>query len=232
MTTAAASSGRRSRPSLSRELIVETALRLTLEQPATPLTLARLGTELAADPTALYRHFRSRDELIRELGDHLFGEVAAMVDLAGSWHDALREIAGTVRLVMLRRPALAADLGVRFTGGPNERAGVAIIADVFRRAGFAEDQVLPQTRAFGEFMLAHVVMSASLLTMTPDGQEFELQVARSLYGPAVRSTSYEYESDVASQIVDIYIDGLAAALERQAGSVPRANMIHHERGDQ
>ena len=39
-------STRRMRPALSRDVIAEVALRLTLEQPATPLTLARLGAEV------------------------------------------------------------------------------------------------------------------------------------------------------------------------------------------
>ena len=61
-------SARRSRPVLSRDVIAHVALRLTLEQPATPLTLARLGAELGADPTALYRHYRSRDESVARPG--------------------------------------------------------------------------------------------------------------------------------------------------------------------
>lgn len=228
--TAVPSTARRTRASLSRELILETALRITLEQPTTPLTLSRLGAELAADPTALYRHFRSRDELIRELGDHLFGEAAELIDTSGDWRDSLRAVASAVREVMLRRPALAADLGVRFTGGPNERTGAGIVADVFRRAGFPEAEVLGHTRAFGEFMLAQVVMAASMLAMPPDAQEFELGVARSLYGPSMGDTPYEYEDDVASQIVDIYVAGLEARLARTAPTAG-ADEIHHERGD-
>lgn len=222
---------KRTRASLSRELIIDTALRVTLEQPTTPLTLTRLGAELSADPTALYRHFRNRDELVRELGDHLFGEVAVMIDASGDWQEVLRDIAVTMRRVMLQRPALAADLGVRFTGGPNERAGAAVIFDVLRRAGFAEEDVPRLARAFGEFMLAQVVMAASMLSMSADAQEFELQVARSLYGPSMGATPYDYEDDVGRQIIDTYLAGLAAELEAQARPTPRANMIHHERGD-
>ena len=39
-----------------------------------PLTVRRLGKELGADPTAIYRHFRDKDELVRAVLDRLVHE--------------------------------------------------------------------------------------------------------------------------------------------------------------
>lgn len=222
---------RRTRPVLSRDSIADTAMRLTLEQPTTPLTLARLGAELAADPTALYRHYRSRDELIRELADRLYGEVVDSATITDDWVESLRNVAGTLRTVMLRRPALAADIGTRFTGGPNERRGVAQLRSILRGAGFPEADIANHLRALGEMVLAEVVMTATLLALSPDAQRFELDVARSLYGGDT-DDSLQYEDSTFSWIFETYLEGLQVHLRRATRPSAGANMINHERGEQ
>ena len=225
------STAARLRPVLSRDTIADTALRMTLEQPALPFTLARLGAELSADPTAIYRHYRSRDELVRDLGDRLFGEVADTVVITDDWVESLRNVAATVRAVMLRRPALAADLGTRFTGGANEQRGIVILRGIMQRAGFPDDMIAHHLRAFGELMLAEVVMTATLLSMSPEGQQFELDVSQSLYG-RVAGDSLEYEDRTFQWILDTYLDGLQVQLERSQRRIEGAATIHHERGEQ
>jgi AcrR family transcriptional regulator len=224
-------SARRPRPVLSRELIADTAMRLTLEQPTTTLTLARLGAELSADPTALYRHYRSRDELIRELADRLYGEIADVVIITDDWTESLRNAAGAIRSVMLRRPALAADIGTRFTGGANERRGSGILRDVLVRAGFSEPEVADHLRALGEMILSGVVMTATLLILPPEEQEFELSVAGALYGGEARD-SLDYENRTFSWIFETYLEGLQARLRRTTHPREGVNMIDHERGEQ
>ncbi len=222
---------RRSRPTLSRDTIADTAMRVTLEQPTTPLTLARLGAELSADPTALYRHYRSRDELIRELADRLFGEITDTAEITDDWIESLRNIAATIRIVLLRRPALAADMGTRFTGGPNERRGVAMLREILLRAGFPETDVPNHLRALGELVLAEVVMAASLLALPRDAQEFELSVARSLYG-ADSGDSMTYEAHTFSWIFETYLNGMQLQLREGVHPAPGANMNRQQGGEQ
>jgi AcrR family transcriptional regulator len=57
---------------LDRELIVQAARRVLAEEGLGKLTVRRIGQELGADPTAIYRHFRSKDELVTELVDLAF----------------------------------------------------------------------------------------------------------------------------------------------------------------
>jgi AcrR family transcriptional regulator len=221
----------RQRPVLSRERIADTAMRMTLEQPTSTLTLARLGAELSADPTAIYRHYRSRDELIRELADRLYGEVVDSAVITDDWVESLRNVAGTLRTVMLRRPALAADMGTRFTGGPNERRGVAQLRGILRDAGFPEADIANHLRALGEMVLAEVVMTATLLVLSPEAQRFELDVARSLYGGDA-DDSLRYEDNTFSWIFETYLDGLQVRLRRTVHPHEGGNMIDHERGEQ
>ena len=50
------------------------------------LTLRMVGAELGADPTAIYRHFTSKDSLVVAMGDRLFGEVVA-AEYPADWRE-------------------------------------------------------------------------------------------------------------------------------------------------
>ncbi|HEU4658536.1 MAG TPA: TetR/AcrR family transcriptional regulator [Capillimicrobium sp.] len=62
-----------SRPRLDRERILDAAEAIVREEGVGRLTMRRIGAELGADPTAVYRHFRNKDELLIQLADRLFG---------------------------------------------------------------------------------------------------------------------------------------------------------------
>ena len=54
----------RVRPQLDAATILEAALRLSVAGNSEALTVRSLGKEFGADPTAIYRHFRDKDELV------------------------------------------------------------------------------------------------------------------------------------------------------------------------
>lgn len=206
----------RSRPVLSREVITEAALRLTLEQPTAPLTLARLGAALGADPTAIYRHFRNRADLVAHLYEHLFGEASAGFELPDDWRDALVGIASRVRSTLLSRPALAVEAGVRFTGGANERAGVEMVIDVFRRAGFPDADARLHARIFGALLMATITSSAAALIGDDAGHTDDLAVAARLFGQDLPDSIGEYEEQTFALVLRTHVAGLEALLRSAA----------------
>jgi AcrR family transcriptional regulator len=214
MTTAArrptrVTSAAKVRPSLSRERIAATALRLTEDEPTTPLTLSRLGAELGADPTAIYRHYRNREELLLDVFEHAYGEVLARYRPGNDWRSSLTMMATTTRSVLLKRPALVAEVGYRFTGGPREAEAIAITHRLVVAAGLGPEDALQHVRVYGEMMLAHVMMSAASISSSPDVQRLELAHGARLYGydPA---TVRSYEDDTFAQMLATYLTGLAA----------------------
>jgi AcrR family transcriptional regulator len=205
-----ANSEARPRPVLSRDVIAEAALRLTLEQPNTPLTLSRLGAELGADPTAIYRHFRNRDELLLDLLDRMYGEALASIRPTQGWQEQLSETALALRRTMLHRPALSAEVGSRFTGGRNEQTGVAAIIDTFRSAGLGDGDATAHAWAFGAFVLATIVASAAALTHDEDTARTDTQVAVSLYGEPAGMLPADYEAATFALMLRTHLTGLAA----------------------
>jgi len=194
---------------LSRDTITDAAFRLTREEPNTPLTLARLGADLGADPTALYRHFRKRDELLLAVFDRMYADVVARHVHDPDWRASLRGVAVAMRSALLERPALIAEVGYRFTGGPHERAAIELTGRIFERAGLHGEAARLQVRAFGELMLSHAAMSAASVTLPTEIQAAEIEIGRARYELDVDDMS-AYVDAAFTTILDTYIDGLSA----------------------
>src|SRR5215475_9152786 len=69
----------RPRAQLDPETILDAATRLAAGS-LEPLTVRRLGQELGSDPTAIYRHFRNKDAIVRNVLDRLVAESVNRVD--------------------------------------------------------------------------------------------------------------------------------------------------------
>jgi AcrR family transcriptional regulator len=74
---------------LDRERILDAAARIVGAEGMAALTMRRIGAELGADPTAVYRHFRNKQELLTELSDRLFA-TEPEINPAAPWQDRLR----------------------------------------------------------------------------------------------------------------------------------------------
>jgi len=209
----------KARPSLSRELIAATALRLTREEPNMPLTLTRLGVELAADPTAIYRHYRSREELLVDLFELTYSEVLDRFEPGGDWRSSLNHVGHAMRAALLVRPALVAEVGHRFTGGPHEQEAICVTREMFRSAGLSDHESNQQVRVFGEMILANVMMSAATMSAQPEVQLSELELAARVYGVEV-SSMQTYDHDTFTMMLDTYFDGLAARVRVARRSRP------------
>jgi AcrR family transcriptional regulator len=74
---------------LDRAGILDAAERIVGFEGLAALTMRRIGSELGADPTAVYRHFRNKDALLVCLADRMFATEPAL-DPAMAWQGQLR----------------------------------------------------------------------------------------------------------------------------------------------
>ncbi len=100
MTARATATAQRREP-LTRERILQVALRLADQGGLESLSMRRLGQELGVEAMALYYHFANRDEIVDGIVDLVFGEV----DLPtgdGAWKAAMRARGISLRDALLR----------------------------------------------------------------------------------------------------------------------------------
>ncbi|MET9424610.1 MULTISPECIES: TetR/AcrR family transcriptional regulator C-terminal domain-containing protein [unclassified Streptomyces] len=155
----------RPRPSLSPGLIVEACLELLDAEGADALTFRRIGAELGADPTALYRHFRNKDDLVLAVADHLLEESLEGFEPSDDWHETLRTLCIRNRKVYLSHPRAAVLATVRITRRPAEMRVVEMILAALAKAGFPPEQAVRHYRALVDFMLSWSCMDATYSTL-------------------------------------------------------------------
>ncbi|MFF5792401.1 TetR/AcrR family transcriptional regulator [Paeniglutamicibacter sp. NPDC012692] len=143
------------RTALDREVIVEAALRLATRPHALSLTYRELGRELSVDPTAIYRHFQSKEVLMQELLDRAFGMIRARTTApATSWEACLMELAESTLDVFIEHPAIGITATSLTTGGPGEMACIELMLSCFSEAGLRGQGLAEQYAIFGSYSLA------------------------------------------------------------------------------
>ncbi len=146
--------GARRRPQLDRETILDAGIRLAASGRADAVSVRRLGAELGADPTAIYRHFRDKDELVLALLDRLLAEVNARTGSAGDWRTRLRASAMATIEVMCDHPCVGVEAGTRSTNGPAERQAIENVLAAFAEAGLDDESAVRFYGVFTGYVLA------------------------------------------------------------------------------
>jgi AcrR family transcriptional regulator len=134
MTTQATNRAPRRLP-LSRERVLDAAIKLVDQGGLGSLSMRKLGQELGVEAMALYYHFANKDEVIDGIVDIVFSEIELPTDGTG-WKAAMRQRAISMRDVLLRHRWAINLMESRRNAGPaNLRHHDAVIGNL-RAAGF------------------------------------------------------------------------------------------------
>ncbi len=134
------------RPRLSKSAVVSRALELTDHDGVDALTIRRLATELGVTPMALYWHFRSKDELLVALSDHIWNEIDLEMDAAAPWPDQLRAILQSLVGVLRAHPSGAQLVLTHEKQSEGSMRTAEIALGLLRDAGFDAEQASEITR--------------------------------------------------------------------------------------
>lgn len=212
------------RGSLTRELLVKESLRLLDTDGVTGFSLPKLGRALGADPTAIYRHFASKDDLVLAIADALMEEASAGLTPGPCWVGTLDEVARRIRRTYLAHPAAASLSSYRITQGPAEMRVVDMIIAAVLAAGFAGAEAATVYRAFGDFALFWSGGEAAILALDEKAQQADLNAWTRAYLVADRSM-YPSIWRVREQLPgvaddEIFETSLSFMLAGLAGSAP------------
>ena len=195
--------GRAPRNSLTDERILQEALALVDDAGLEGLTTRALGRRLGVDSTAVYRHFRSMDELLTALADHIVGSVSeprASTDGDGSLRGQLRSTCLGLRRTLLAHPAMTPIVVRRRPRGANTWAVTEHALGLLRQAGLGDQDIVPAYQALLFYTLGHAMLEASYAALDPEQAAAELAAGRMLYA-SLPASRY---ADAAAVAPDLY----------------------------
>ena len=208
--------GRRRQP-LSREAIVEAALRILDADGADALTVRRLGDELNTGSATLYWHIGSTNELGEIVYDHVMGGIELPEPDPSRWQEQFKDLGRQAYKRMLEHKAVVRYSLGRVPVGPNMLRVMEWSLELLRLAG------IPDLAAgFAGDMLGRY-LDASILEVTDHGgppPELVGQYFGSLPTEqfpnmiAISKTMYTASDDERFEFgLDLLVRGLAAYAE-------------------
>ncbi len=148
---------------LTRDAVVDQALRLADAVGLDALTIRKLAAELGVTPMALYWHFRSKDELLDGLAERVWAEIDTDVDSAATWSAQLRGLLESLLRVLRTHPAAAQLLLQSEKQGEAFLRATEITLEILRGAGF--------DAAYASEIARSVLWTGIMLIMSEPGIE-------------------------------------------------------------
>lgn len=149
---------------LSRDRIVAAVVELLEQGAADGITTRTVGDALGVHPTALYRHFRDMDELLRVAADQVLADlvpdddVAAPTTTGAAALAEVGELCRRLRATLMAHPGAAQVMAVEPSRSANERRFTERVLALLRAAGLDGQDAALAYHALVEF----VVGSASI----------------------------------------------------------------------
>ncbi len=226
MDSGSGKQSKRTRPQLDRDVILAAALELAKSPTADAVTVRKLGAALGADPTAIYRHFRNKDELVAAILDRIFATGIAHLPPTSDWRADLRDMARALFEELRAYPSIGVLASGVTTNGGGELAGVERILANFRRAGLSPADTVRFYGVFANHVLATSAAAANLVLLAPERADATTawlgdvgSVDASTY-PTVASLRIELavlrDEDIFYEGVDVILDAAAARAQEAA----------------
>ena len=210
---------------LDPDKIVTAALAVADRHGLSGMTLRMVGAELGADPTAIYRHFSSKEALVAAIGDRLFGEVVA-ADLPTDWRPRLVALLRAARDVYRAHPALVDVLANQPEDSDNllaiNEVGVRCLAD----AGLDSKQIGLFHHVGTALVIGSGIVEAAWDAST-DGDREATRRAYSALDPA----KYPAPTSAAAALFPERDEGFDLALELLLEAITKAAAQRHRRSD-
>ncbi len=126
--------GERSR--LSKDAVIDRALKLADTDGLEGLTIRRLAADLGVTPMALYWHFRSKEDLLDGIAEQVWSEIDVNVDPAATWSAQLRGLLESLVSVLRAHPCAPLLLTEHEAKNQAALQATETTLEILRRAGF------------------------------------------------------------------------------------------------
>jgi AcrR family transcriptional regulator len=202
---------------VDREAMLKAAFELFAREGDEGFSLRKLGVRVGVDPMTVLHHFRSREELLREVADHALASVAQPLP-TDDWRVDLKAVARSYRNLARKHPRVFR-LHFRFHAtGPVDHASSEVVYRAMRRAGLSDKDAAGMGLAYYAFVLGFAVSEAEGLLAPIDRETVaELSALDPLGYPATRALIPAFKSLNPDAVFDASIDAFIAGVAQRAG---------------
>ena len=214
---------KRPREPLTRERIVEVALRVMDADGLEAVTMRRIGRELGVEAMSLYNHVEDKEDILDRVTEMVMAKfeipaptgdwVADMKTAAREWRRVLRLHPNVMRLLAERHKPLESLDSFR----PMEAA-----LEVISRGGFSMREVVQAFNAFGGYIMGFVMMEQGLMLgrshehgLEPEADELVRALAQADLPRLLEALPHFVECSTDEQFnfgLDLLIEGLRARM--------------------
>jgi AcrR family transcriptional regulator len=161
----------RRREPLTRQRVVQAALRLMDTEGLEAVTMRRIGRELGVEAMSLYNHVRDKEDILDSICEEVVGEFEAPT--AVGWAEAARAAAFEYRRLLLAHPNVLTLMTERKRpfSSLNALRVYEYALEVFRSAGLTEMDAIQAFHSFGSYILGAVTMELGLMVGSPNEDE-------------------------------------------------------------
>ncbi len=148
------------RASLSRERILQAALRVVDAEGLHAISMRRLGEELGVEAMSLYHHVNGKAAILDGIFEMVLAELPA-AKRSSAWQPVLRERARALRSVLIAHPNTLPVFATRPAVTPAALAQVEFVLEILRSAGFSASDALSALQVLFAFTVGHTVAAYS-----------------------------------------------------------------------
>ncbi|MER6329289.1 TetR/AcrR family transcriptional regulator [Streptomyces sp. NPDC014983] len=155
----------------STEEILDAAAELLRTSDAESFSVRGLAAVLGTDSSSLYRHFRNKTELLREVADRIL--LAAMEGHRpeGDWRQRITALALRLREAFGRQPQLATIWGRYASSGTGSRMVMEEILQALRASGLPDEEIPARYHRIVILLAALISSEAGMNAVSPQEHE-------------------------------------------------------------
>ncbi|MFG2332418.1 TetR/AcrR family transcriptional regulator [Streptomyces sp. NPDC048604] len=162
----------------STEEILDAAAELLRTSDTESFSVRKLAATLGTDSSSLYRHFRSKTELLRAVADRILLASMDGYRADGDWKQRITAVALRVREAFGRQPQLAAAWGRYASGGAGSRLAMEEVLQALRASGLPDEEIPARYHRLAILIAALIASEAGVSTLTTEEYDQGMELFR------------------------------------------------------
>jgi AcrR family transcriptional regulator len=151
---------------LTREDVIAAAAELAAERGYAALSMRTLAQRCGVATMTLYRHVRTKEDLLGALTDRVLAELELPAPGTLTWQEQIATVFRSVHDLLLEHPDLVEIAARQHVAGPAAYRGAEVVLDALRRAGIEGESAASAFAALFAFTLGFT--QQQLQTSSPD----------------------------------------------------------------